>query len=39
MTILHVLNFSIPIAFVVIAGFLLDKICEPVKHEKKAGEE
>jgi hypothetical protein len=39
MTLIHVLNFSIPIAFIVFAGFLLDQMCKPDKPEKKAGEE
>jgi hypothetical protein len=30
---------SIPIAFMVFAGFLLDKLCQPVKTDEKAGEE
>ncbi|GHI00273.1 hypothetical protein AM1BK_38150 [Neobacillus kokaensis] len=39
MTVVHVLNFSIPIAFIVFAGFMLDKMCKPSNHEEKAGEE
>lgn len=39
MTLIHVLNFSIPIAFMVVAGFLLDKMCKPIEQEKKAGDE
>jgi hypothetical protein len=39
MTLIHVLNFSIPIAFMVVAGFLLDRMCKPVEQEKKAGDE
>jgi hypothetical protein len=39
MTLIHVLNFSIPIAFIVVAGFLLDSICKPREQEKKASEE
>ncbi len=39
MTIVHVLNFSIPIAFIVFAGFMLDRMCKPEQAEKKAGEE
>jgi len=35
MTLIHVLNFSIPIAFMVVAGFLLDRMCKPVEQEKK----
>ncbi len=39
MTVVHVLNFSIPIAFIIFAGFMLDKMCKPAKQEEKAGEE
>jgi hypothetical protein len=39
MTIIHVLNFSIPIAFIVLAGYLLDKICKPGKQKEKTGGE
>ncbi len=39
MTFIHVLNYSIPIAFMVFAGFLLDRMCKPDKVEKKADEE
>ena len=39
MTVVHVLNFSIPVAFIVFAGFMLDKMCKPVPREEKAGEE
>jgi hypothetical protein len=39
MTIIHILNYSIPIAFIVFAGFLLDRICKPEKQEKKAVDE
>lgn len=39
MTFIHVLNFSIPIAFIVFAGYMLDRMCKPVKTEEKAGEE
>jgi hypothetical protein len=39
MIFIHVLNFSIPIAFIVVAGFLLDKMCKPIVQEKKAGDE
>lgn len=35
LTLIHVLNFSIPIAFIVIAGFLLDRMCKPFQQEKK----
>jgi hypothetical protein len=39
MTLIHVLNFSIPIAFIVVAGFILDKMCKPIEQEKKASDE
>jgi len=39
MTFVHILNFSIPIAFIVVAGFLLDRMCKPIDQEKKAGDE
>jgi hypothetical protein len=39
MTIIHVLNFSIPIVFIVFAGFLLDRMCKPDKPAEKAEEE
>ena len=39
MTILHVLNFSIPIGFMVFFGFLLDRMCKPSKKEQNIGEE
>ncbi|MEH7110476.1 MULTISPECIES: hypothetical protein [Bacillaceae] len=39
MTVIHILNFSIPIAFIVFAGFALDRLCKPAKQEEKAGEE
>lgn len=39
MTVVHVLNFSIPIAFIVFAGYFLDRMCKPDKTETKAGEE
>ena len=39
MTVIHVLNFSIPIAFIVFAGIMLDRMCKPDKHGKKAGKE
>jgi len=39
MTVIHVLNFSIPIVFIVFAGFMLDWMCKPAKQEKKAGDE
>lgn len=39
MTVIHVLNFSIPIAFIVFAGYFLDRMCKPGKQEEKAGDE
>jgi hypothetical protein len=38
MTLVHVLNFSIPIAFMVFAGYMLDRLCKPSPQEEKAGE-
>jgi hypothetical protein len=35
MTILHVLNFAIPIGFMVFFGFLLDRMCKPTPPEKQ----
>jgi hypothetical protein len=39
MTLIHVLNFSIPIAFIVFAGYLLDRMCKPDLSKQKADEE
>jgi len=39
MTVIHVLNYSIPIAFILFAGFMLDRMCKPDKTENKAGDE
>lgn len=39
MTFIHVLNFSIPIAFIVFFGFLLDKMCGPEKPREKGHED
>ncbi|MGF6951939.1 hypothetical protein QF028_004444 [Neobacillus sp. B4I6] len=39
MTLIHVLNFSIPIAFIVFAGYVLDRMCKPDPPKDKAGEE
>ena len=39
MTILHVLNFSIPIAFIVFAGYFLDRMCKPDSTKHNAGED
>jgi hypothetical protein len=38
MTIVHVLNFSIPIAFIVFAGYFLDRMCKPDNPKEKAGD-
>lgn len=35
MTTIHVLNYAIPIAFMVFFGYLLDRMCKPDKPEKK----
>lgn len=29
MTIVHILNFSIPIAMMLVIGFAVDKMCQP----------
>lgn len=37
MTLIHVLNYSIPIAFMVFFGFLLDRMCKvdpSVQHQE-----
>ncbi|MDR7077146.1 hypothetical protein J2Y03_002169 [Neobacillus niacini] len=39
MTSIHVLNYVIPIAFMVFFGFLLDRMCSPSKSEDKINEE
>lgn len=39
MTVLHVLNYTIPIAFIVFAGFILDKICKPNQSKEETGSE
>jgi hypothetical protein len=39
MILIHVLNFSIPIAFIVFAGYFLDRMCKPDTPKEKAGEE
>jgi hypothetical protein len=39
MTLLHVLNFSIPIGFMVFFGFLLDRMCKPAKQEQNASKD
>jgi hypothetical protein len=35
MTTIHVLNYAIPIAFMVFFGYLLDRMCKPDKSDKK----
>ncbi len=39
MTILYVLNYTIPIAFLVFFGFLIDRMCSPEKSHEKTSEE
>ncbi|SDM57083.1 hypothetical protein SAMN05443253_104119 [Bacillus sp. OK048] len=39
MTWIHVLNYAIPISFMVFFGFLLDRMCTPAKSEEKINEE
>jgi hypothetical protein len=39
MTTIHVLNYAIPIAFLVFFGFLIDRMCSPVKSDEKINEE
>jgi hypothetical protein len=36
---MHVLNYTIPIGFMVVFDFLLDRMCKPAKSEQKAGDE
>jgi hypothetical protein len=36
MTIIHVQNYTIPIAFMVFAGYMLDRMCKPVKQDEKS---
>ncbi|WP_409273646.1 hypothetical protein V1499_02865 [Neobacillus sp. SCS-31] len=31
MTLIHVLNYTIPIAFMIFFGFLLDRMCRPAQ--------
>jgi hypothetical protein len=35
MTAIHVLNYAIPIVFVVFFGYLLDRMCKPAKSDEK----
>jgi hypothetical protein len=39
MTLIHVLNYAIPISFMVFFGFLIDRMCSPSKTDKKINEE
>jgi hypothetical protein len=39
MTTIHVLNYAIPIAFMVFFGYLIDRMCSPAKSEEKMKEE
>jgi len=36
MTIVHILNFSIPIAMMLVIGFAVDKMCQPDPVEQEA---
>lgn len=38
MTIVHILNFSIPIASMLLFGVILDRMCKPDKSEQEAKE-
>lgn len=35
MTIVHILNFSIPIAMMLVIGFTVDKMCKPDTHKQE----
>lgn len=35
MTIVHILNFSIPIAMMLVIGYAVDKMCKPEAAEQK----
>lgn len=37
MNLIHILNYSIPIGFILLAGFLLDKMCKPAGSDGKGG--
>ncbi|MDF2856331.1 MAG: hypothetical protein K0Q87_2182 [Neobacillus sp.] len=39
MTFIHILNYSIPIGFILFFGFLIDQMCRPAKSAEKTGEE
>jgi hypothetical protein len=34
MTFFHLLNYSIPIIFMVFLGFMIDKMCKPIKEKE-----
>ncbi|ESU32308.1 hypothetical protein G3A_12655 [Bacillus sp. 17376] len=36
MTIVHILNFSIPIAMMLVIGFAVDKMCQPDTPKQEA---
>lgn len=36
MTIVHILNYSIPIVMMLVIGFAVDKMCQPDPKEQKA---
>lgn len=36
MTIVHILNYSIPIVMMLVIGFTVDKMCQPDAEERKA---
>lgn len=38
MTIIHILNYSIPIAMMLVIGFTVDKMCKPEIPEQKPKE-
>jgi hypothetical protein len=39
MTAIHVLNYAIPIGFMIFFGYLIDRMCSPAKSEEKVSEE
>lgn len=39
MTAIHVLNYAIPIAFLVFFGFLIDSMCSPAASDDKTNED
>lgn len=36
MTIVHILNYCIPIVMMLVIGFAVDKMCQPDAEERKA---